>query len=220
MSEPTDEQASIALGTWIGREQAFNTIAHHCSAARVACLKQVRDTGAYKSVSKTWDEFCPEHAGISRVHADRLIRQLTEFGAPYFQLTDIVPVPPAAYRQIAPAITAGAIEFRGEQIPITRENAAKIKAAVNALRKQIERAESDVCLRVPGNITNLQIRFDAYHEDIRQLIQRAGSDEQESGSGLGPLIAYSINKLNQLSGMLTVHPEWERLRPPDVEETG
>src|SRR5438093_659440 len=108
------------------------------------------------------------------------------------------------------AITAGAIEFRGEQIPITRENAAKIKVAVNALRKQIERAESDVCLRVPGNITNLQIRFDAYHEDIRQLIQRAGSDEQESGSGLGPLITYSINKLNQLSGMLTVHPEWER----------
>src|SRR5437867_9988933 len=196
MSEPTDEQASIALGTWIGREQAFNTIAHHCSAARVACLKHVRDTGAYKSVSKTWDEFCPVHAGISRVHADRLIRQ------------------------IAPAITGGAIEFRGEQIPITRENAAKIKAAVNALRKQIERAESDVCLRVPGNITNLQIRFDAYHEDIRQLIQRAGSDEQESGSGLGPLIAYSINKLNELSGMLTVHPEWERLRPPDVEETG
>src|SRR5437667_400082 len=124
MSEPTDDQASIALGTWIGREQAFNTIAHHCSAARVACLKHVRDTGAYKSVSKTWDEFCREHAGISRVHADRLIRQLAE------------------------------------------------------------------------------------------------SYEQESGSGLGPLITYSINKLNQLSGMLTVHPEWERLRPPDVEETG
>src|SRR2546422_10426283 len=113
MSEPTDDQASIALGTWIGREQAFNTIAHHCSAARVACLKHVRDTGAYKSVSKTWDEFCPEHAGISRVHA---------------------------YSQMAPAISDGAIAFRGEQIPITRETTATTKAAVNPLRKQTEHA--------------------------------------------------------------------------------
>src|SRR5580704_8216854 len=111
-------------------EQAFNVLAQQCSSARVACLKQVRDTNAYKSLNLTWEEFCPEHAGISRKHADRLIAQLGEFGVPYFQLTDIVPVSPAAFRQIEPTIVDGALEFHGEQIPITRENAVKIKAAV------------------------------------------------------------------------------------------
>jgi hypothetical protein len=33
----------------------------------------------------------PNNAEISRSPADRLIAQLSEFGAPYFQLTDIVP---------------------------------------------------------------------------------------------------------------------------------
>ena len=102
MTEPTNGQESVALGTWIGREQAFNALAHHCSKARVACLKQIHDTEAYKGLNLTWDEFCPEHAGISRTHADRLISQFAEFGAPYFELTDVVPVSPAVYRQIAP----------------------------------------------------------------------------------------------------------------------
>src|SRR5438034_105207 len=85
VSDQTEAQGSLAAGTWIGREQAFNAVAHHCSAARAACLKHVRDTGAYQSLNLTWDQFCPEHAGISRSQADRLISQLTEFGAPFFQ---------------------------------------------------------------------------------------------------------------------------------------
>ena len=114
MNDSSDPQTRLAVGTWIGREQAFNAIAHHCSAARVACLKQVRDTEGYKHLDLTWEQFCTEHAGISRVQADRLIQQLNEFGAPYFQLSDIVPVSPAVYREIAPAISDGAIEYLGE----------------------------------------------------------------------------------------------------------
>src|ERR1700692_5015958 len=59
MTEPTNGQESVALGTWIGREQAFNALAHHCSKARVACLKQIHDTEAYKGLNLTWAEFCP-----------------------------------------------------------------------------------------------------------------------------------------------------------------
>src|SRR3981081_3233764 len=81
MDDQTPAQVTLSVGTWIGREQAFNALAHHCSAARVACLKQVRETEAYKSLDLTWDQFCPEHAGISRAQADRLIAQLAEFGA-------------------------------------------------------------------------------------------------------------------------------------------
>jgi len=42
-----------------------------------------------------WDRFCPAHAGISSSQADRLSGQLAEFGAPYFHLTDLVPVWPS-----------------------------------------------------------------------------------------------------------------------------
>jgi hypothetical protein len=199
MSDQTEAQASLAAGTWIGREQAFNAIAHHCSAARVACLKHVRDTAAYQSLNLTWDQFCPEHAGISRAQADRLIGQLAEFGAPYFQLTDIVPVSPTVYREIAPAIDGGVIEFRGEQIPITQENAIRIKAAVNALRKEVQSAESDA-IRTPVGITSLLIRFDACFEGMRRLIQQDPEDDVRAA--LRGLVAYTTGKLNELSKSL------------------
>jgi hypothetical protein len=197
MSDQTEASVLISTGTWIGREQAFNTVAHHCSAARVACLKQVRETEAYKTLNLTWEEFCPEHAGISRSQADRLIAQLAEFGAPYFQLTDIVPVSPAAYREIQPAIVDGTIEIDGEQIPITRENAARIKAAVNALRKDVERAESDAEIRTRLDITSLQIRFDAYCEDICRLIHHAKFEE--SKPAIRGLLVYSAGKIDELT---------------------
>jgi hypothetical protein len=197
MSDQMELSAPLAVGTWIGREQAFNALAQQCSSARVACLKQVRDTEAYKSLNLTWDEFCPEHAGISRSQADRLISQLSQFGAPYFQLTDIVPVSPAAYREIEPAIVDGSIEFRGEQIPITPENAPRIKAAVSALRKDLEHAESDNLIRSRPNITSLQIRFDAYCEDIRRLIHHARFEEKKPA--IQGLLVYSTDKLSELS---------------------
>jgi hypothetical protein len=191
MSDQPEVTAPLAVGTWIGREQAFNALAQQCSSARVACLKQVRDTEAYKSLNLTWDEFCPEHAGISRSQADRLISQLAHFGAPYFQLTDIVPVSPAAYREIEPAIVDGTIEFRGEQIPITPENAHKIKAAVNALRKDVERAESS-----SPNLATLKIRLDACLEDLRRLIE-------ENNPAARALLTYSIARMSEFAKRLT-----------------
>jgi hypothetical protein len=193
MTEPTIGQESVALGTWIGREQAFNALAHHCSKARVACLKQIHDTEAYKGLNLTWDEFCPEHAGISRTHADRLIGQFAEFGAPYFELTDIVPVSPAVYRQIEPAIAGGTIEFRGEQIPIIPENAVKIKAAIYALRKEVEHVKSEALTRTPPDLTSLQTRIDACCEDFDRLIGQPG---QEQMPGLRSLVTYSIERFN------------------------
>ena len=193
MSEPTNGQDSVALGTWIGREQAFNALAHHCSKARVACLKQVHDTEAYKNLNLTWEEFCPEHAGISRTHADRLIGQFAEFGAPYFELTDIVPVSPAVYRQIEPAVAGGTIEFSGEQIPIIPENAVKIKAAIYALRKEVEHVKSEALTRTPPDLTSLQTRLDACYSDLDRLIGQPG---QEQMPGLRPLVTYSIERFN------------------------
>ncbi|HSW50959.1 MAG TPA: hypothetical protein VLH09_12325 [Bryobacteraceae bacterium] len=30
---------------------------------------------------RTWEEFCKQHAGASRAHADQIIRRIEEFGA-------------------------------------------------------------------------------------------------------------------------------------------
>jgi hypothetical protein len=197
MDDPTPAQTTLSVGTWIGREQAFNALAHHCSAARVACLKQVRETAAYKTLDLTWDQFCPEHAGVSRVHADRLIAQLAEFGAPYFQLTDIVPVSPAAYREIAPAIANQSIQFRGEEIAIVPENAARIKVAVNALRKQLDRAEEDAIHRTTPGIVSIRVRFDSICTDMRHIITRAKCEG--SDPGLSHLLVYCLDELTAIS---------------------
>ena len=201
MNDLPETQGSLAAGTWIGREQAFNAVAHHCSAARAACLKHVRDTAAYQTLNLTWDQFCPEHAGISRSQADRLIGQLAEFGAPFFQLTDIVPVSPTVYREIAPAIDGGVIEFRGEQIPITPENAIRIKGAVNALRKEVQRAESEAQIRTPVSVTSLVIRFDACFENMARLIKQDPADDVRAA--LRGLVAYTTGKLQEMSKSLS-----------------
>ncbi len=197
MDDQTPAPTTLSVGTWIGREQAFNALAHHCSASRVACLKRIRDTEAYKTLDLTWEQFCPEHAGMSRVQVDRLIAQLAEFGEPYFQLTDIVPVSPAAYREIAPAIANQSIQFRGEEIAIVPENAAKIKVAVNTLRKDLDRVEADALHRTTPGITSIQIRFDAVCDDMRRIITRTKCEGKDHG--LSHLIVYCLEKLTIIS---------------------
>ena len=56
--------------------------------------------GLYKALNLTWDEFCQQHAGASRAHIDEMIRQLKEFGAAYFRLSEIIRISPQSYRMI------------------------------------------------------------------------------------------------------------------------
>ncbi len=82
------------------------------------------------------DEFCKDHAGITRVYADKLIKQLEEFGPNYFHLSQLVRISPEAYRLIAPAVGDGVSRFwwRGFwHLPV--ENAKDPAAGVKALRR-------------------------------------------------------------------------------------
>src|SRR5258708_1271104 len=128
----------IDLGTCVGRRQAFGLIASKCSAADAECLKQIRDSKSYKSVASHWEEFCPRYLGLSRSHADRLIQQLDEFGAAYFELSQIVRIPEKAYRAISGAISRHSIEYQGETIPISQENGDRIAEVVALLRQGTE----------------------------------------------------------------------------------
>src|ERR1700680_4444839 len=96
-----DQMTVLTLGTWLGRHQAFGIVANRCSAADAECLRTMRESEQYKKLGLTWDEFCKQHAGISRTYADRLIGCLTEFGADYFRFAEVMDISSQTYRLIA-----------------------------------------------------------------------------------------------------------------------
>ena len=202
MNEPPDTDAAVNpvstfdLGAWIGRGQAFGLLANHCSAAQAECLARIRKDGLYKALNLTWDEFCRQHAGASRAHADQIIRRLQEFGAAYFRLSEIVRISPQSYRAIADAVKGEAIELGGESIPITQENAPRIRQAIGALRAELRQAEA-AQTRYSLGITQLQARLDACFEDMSSLCRRPlDVGEQAAFEGL---IRYTFNRLRRLA---------------------
>src|SRR5581483_12298663 len=84
-----DSEKHLDLGSWTGLQKAFAAVAGSCSAPRAQCLKQVRDSKMLDDLAFTWEEFCKDYAGISRPHADSLIRQYEQFGDSYFRLSEI-----------------------------------------------------------------------------------------------------------------------------------
>ena len=55
------------LGTWMGRKQAFTSLAGRCSAADAECLRQIRDQKQYRALRMIWAEFRKRRVGLARV---------------------------------------------------------------------------------------------------------------------------------------------------------
>ena len=130
------DEALFDLGTWLGRHQALGMVASRCSAADAECLRSIRQGGRYKRLGLSWERFCSERAGISRAQADRLIRQLEEFGPNYFRLAEMTEVSPATYRLVAGSVSDAGIQVDGETVAICPDNRDRIVAAVEAARKR------------------------------------------------------------------------------------
>ena len=77
----------------------------------------------------------PDGAARSRSQANRLIKLLEEFGDTHFTISQATRISPETYRAIAPAIRDNALHVDGEAIALTEENAPRIAAAVDALRR-------------------------------------------------------------------------------------
>ena len=192
----TDAAATLDLGVWIGRGQAFSFVVHHCSAAQAECLARIRNEGLYKALDLTWDEFCKQYAGASRARADDIIRRLEEFGAAYFHLSEIIRISPQSYRAIQAAVKGEAIEVGGESIPITPENAPRIRAAIAALRAGLREAQNAQS-RYSLGITKLRDRLDAWIDDVSDLGRRSLDDGERAG--LQALVRYTSNKIRSLA---------------------
>jgi len=159
---------SIEAGIAIGRQQAFAVIAAKCSAAQALTLKNIKESRVYEALGFTWDQYCPEYFGISRVTADRIIHQLNEFGQSYFRLGELARITESEFRQIASKVTEEAVEFEGESIPLTPENATRIRQAVRALRLQLHNEQSQ--FPPPSErVSAILTRLEALLFDMRRL---------------------------------------------------
>jgi hypothetical protein len=194
---PPASLTPVELGAYIGKSQAFSFLARHCSAAEAQCLKRLRETAAYETLGLNWDQFCLQHLGISRSHADRIIHKLHEFGETYFQLAGITQISAESYRLIAPAVTGEGLEIDGEVIPITQENAVRIRLAVQTLRGDLRRARD----REPHpDIIGLQIRLEAC---FTEMSRKAGTVlNAESKAGLQGLVGFSQDRLKRVAAAL------------------
>jgi hypothetical protein len=187
--------STFDLGAWIGRGQALSFVANHCSAAQAECLTRIRKEGLHKAMNLTWDAFCEQHAGVSRAHADEIIQRLKEFGAAYFRISEIIRISPQSYRTMQDKVKGEIIEVGGESIPITPENAARIRQAIAALRAEVRDTQAAQA-RYSLGITQLQARVDACFDDMSALSRRP-LDVGERAALQG-LIRYTSNKLKRL----------------------
>jgi hypothetical protein len=190
LMESNSDTAVFDLGRCIGQGQAFGLVASKCSAAQAQCLQSIREQRHYETLGLTWEEFCRQHAGISRSYADQLIRNVKQFGEDYFRLSQILHISETAYREVSGAVTAGSIELDGESIPIVPENAARIRQAVAQLRGDLHQARAN---RPTGAIMSLQGLLDTCFNQMAD-IARISLDPAEQ-AGLRGLSQYSLRKL-------------------------
>ena len=187
--QPTDEV--YELGQWMGRRQAFSLMAGKTAAADVECLRHIRENKLYQAKDLDWAGFCKQYAGISRAYADRLIRQLEDFGPSYFNLSQIVRISADVYRQIAPAVSDDGIMLGGEKIAISPENSQKLVEAVQELRAAMPAKESET------GIAAGRRRLEACIAALNQALQSGLSDEERLE--LSQTVSAGLVHLNMLS---------------------
>src|SRR5581483_12442519 len=134
-------KTDIDLGRLIGQSEALNIVAARCSAAGAELLRQLREGKDYGECD-TWEEFCPRYLHMSKDNANKIIRLLDEFGAKYFEISQLTRISAETYRAIAPAIQDGALHSNGEAIALVPENAKRVAAAVAEMRRAAKEKEA------------------------------------------------------------------------------
>lgn len=126
---------AVEMGMWLGRRQAFALMAGRCSTADAECIRNIRREKRYRALQMTWEQFCVERLGVARATADRIVRQLEEFGPEFFTLAQLTRVTPEEYRRLKVAVRGHALLHAGEEIPIEVENGPRLSAAIEELRR-------------------------------------------------------------------------------------
>jgi hypothetical protein len=195
---------AVDLGTWMGRKQAFSLMAGRCSAADAECIRKLRGDRTYRTLGLNWDRFCRERLGISRSNADSIVRQLEEFGPAFFTLAQIMHITADEYRRISSAVSGEKLLHAGEEIPIEAENAPRLAAAIEDLRRQRE-AEAATAPATDPQPTDADI--DAVFAKIESAVEALGHDIEQAcaltldaprRANLRTLLLRAINRLGEL----------------------
>jgi hypothetical protein len=182
MTLPADADAGAGefeLGIVLGSRKAFASVAGRCSAADAECLRRMRENKLYLSRAETWEAFCPQYLGLSKTHANRIIRNLEEFGPDYFEVAQLTRITPEQFRAIAPAIRENNIHVNGQAIALIAENSDRVTAAVAELRRAVDApaGPSDSAVeRLPA----WQRRFDRLVDDFQALSRSTSSPAERS----------------------------------------
>jgi len=118
----------------------LSIVAGRCSAADAQCLRELRESKKYKELGLTWEDCCKQRAGIHRSSAETIIRNLEEFGPDFFVIAQVTGITAKEYRQIQGAVRNHALLHAGEEISVAVENAPRLIAAVDALRREAAEA--------------------------------------------------------------------------------
>jgi hypothetical protein len=168
--QKTDD--ALELGAWMGRKQAFASLAGGCSAADAECLRQMRDQKKYRALGLTWKEFCQQKVGVTRQWADQLIGRLEEFGPQYFRLAQATGISPEQYRRLAGSLVESGGEkclpHAGELIPITDGDNSRLIAAVEELKRQARPASAK------GGKEDLDGAIDRAESQLRAAVDEIG----------------------------------------------
>jgi len=203
--QPMQTEKQIGVGTWLGMARAFAVLSGASSAARVQCIKEIRDSKAYADIGLTWEEFCRIHIGISRPHAESLIHQYEKFGDAYFRLSDIARVSPQTYQQIAPHAEGDFIEIDGQKLALKPENGYKIRAAIQSLRNRIK--EAPVAKRPPAGLVEVSIRVDALTADIDKAMRNT-----QNHAAVRDLLSHALRRFESVLRLAESRP----LRPEQL----
>jgi len=196
-----DTTKALELGKLLGQRKAFGLIAGRCSAAHAAALREIRDAKKYEALCASWDEFCENELHVSRSQANRIIKYLEEFGPAYFELTQLMPVSPREYRELAPAIADHRIEVNGKSIALIPEKADEVAAAVEELRRKAAaaKAEARPASAPRDRLASLDRdcrRLAAEFEDLSRLM--GDGDRKE----LSSVLVNTIGRLRQVDRRL------------------
>ena len=195
-----DPNPTLEAGALTGRQQAFAMIASHCTYAQAVCLREIHQTRAYEHYGVSWEDFCSQHAGISRATAERIIQRLGEFGEAWFRLSAIARISPDAFRQIADRVTAETIDLDGEQIPLTSANAPKIRAGIQRLRDECRRLAT--LYNAPTDLIKYTVRLDEVIEAVSKRAKIARALPKDELSGLRSLARHAILEWTEIADLL------------------
>jgi hypothetical protein len=168
MTNNTHSEDALELGVLLGQQHALGLVAGRCSAAAAEYLRQMRDGKKYRALGMNWSDFCAKRLGISRPSADKVIRQLDEFGPAFFALSQVTHITPDEYRRISGSVSENALIHSGETIAISAENAPRLAAAIDELRQLAKAAPAEA---TPQPVPDTAARLSKAEQTLRAATQ-------------------------------------------------